>query len=385
MANENNQNEDLENQNDQGLENQQQGNQQQQDDRDPLDKMVDEFLQDTSREPRKTVENQGQQNQEGQQNKGQQQEQRKPNEGQQQQGQPNNQGSNQNQGLEPPPSGTRKFGNLFHQDGRGNIFNAKGELVAGAGAPHKLFRKLWPYIEKSEIEAAGYKARLDAFDNANAAAKAAGLNADEYGAAIGFMAAFKKDPKAAVQFVLQQAQNRGTDLSDILQGGGGLNEATLRTAVQEIVKEALTPFAPFIQQNEQQQQLREMQESAQQEYTAFIQEYPDATPHRGHIASIMEGTGKDMIQSYFVLKTWALEKGLDWSKPLGQQVEALKQRGNNHAPNGGGNNHLLPDFGGRTGQGGAVPNRGGLAKADDSWDSIIAESVREATQGQQRN
>lgn len=293
---------------------------------------------------------------------------------------PNNQGATQNQETQPIPEAARKFGDKFFSDRRGNVYDATGNLIAPSGNPHKLFRKMYGYIEAAEVESAGLKQRLKTYEDSNAAARAAGLTADEYVAGISLMTAFKKDPKAAVQFLLQQAVSRGTDVSDIIQGGAGLNESTLRTAVQEIVAKALEPFAPFVQQRQSEQQLQEMRAEAEQEYNGFMQSYPDAAPHQAHIARVMEETGKPMVESYFFLKTWALENGLNWKEPLGQQVEALKARHQNGEPNGGGNNHRLPDLNGRTGSDHVVNNSGRVASADDSWESIIKASMSEARQ-----
>jgi len=180
-----------------------------------------------------------------------------------------------------------------------------------------------------------------------------------------------------VQFLLQQAVNRGTDVSDIIQGGTGVTEATLRASVKEILTEALAPFSPFIQQREREAQLAEVRQEAQQEYDGFIQSYPDAVPHQAHIAKVMEQYNKPMVESYYILKTWALQQGLDWKSPLGQQVEALKARQQNGDPNGGGNNHRLPDLNGRTDSGSAVASRNRVAGGGESWDSILNEVMEE--------
>lgn len=320
-----------------------------------------------------------------------QQQQVKPNEQQtqlntqQQQARPNEQGARENQPVEQIPTGTRQYGNLFRQDQRGNIFDAKGQLIAPSGAGHKLFRRLYPYIERAETEAAGYKTRVDHYERATSAAKEAGLSLDEQSASLSLMVAYKRDPKAAIKFLLQQAQNSGTDVSDIVQGGGGVDAATLRNAVQEIVTQALQPFQPIIEQTQQQRQMQELQEEAAQVYNDFFDNKPDAAIHKGALASVMEAGNFDLQTAYYELKTDALGRGLDWSRPLAPQYQALRTKGgNNRQPNGGGQDQILPDLNGRTGNSSHVDHGSRRQAApDDSWNSIIEDAVSEVVGRQQ--
>lgn len=294
---------------------------------------------------------------------------------QEQQPRPNEQSPTQTQQPQPIPEAARKFGDLFYSDRRGNVFTANGELIAPSGNPHKLFRKMYGYIEQAQNETAGLKARLDAYDNANAAAKAAGLNAEEYAAGISLITAYKKDPKVAINFMLQQAQARGIDLGEIVPNAGGVTEASLRNAVAEVLNNVIQEkFGYVFEERQKQQQEVELQQQANQEYEGFIQTYPDARIHGAAIADVMEASGKSMTESYLMLQNWTLRNGLDWTKPLAPQVEAKRQQ--NAEPNGGGNNHRLPDLNGRNNNGGVVHDRR-LASADESWDSIIKSTVSE--------
>jgi hypothetical protein len=304
---------------------------------------------------------------------------------QQQQTRPNEQGTRENQQNEQIPTTARQFGTLFRSDTRGNIYDAKGQLIAPAGAGHKQFRRLYPYIERAENEAAGYKSKVENYERATAAAKEAGLSLDEQSASLSLMVAYKKDPKTAIKFLLQQAQERGIDTSDIVQGGGGLDAATLRSAVQEVVSKALEPFAPIIEQTQQQRQMQELQEEAAQVYTEFFESKPDAGIHKGPLASVMQQTGYDLQTAYYELKTDVLSRGLDWTKPLAPQYTALRTKGgNNRQPNGGGQDQILPDMNGRTGNSSHVDhNSRRQAAPDDSWNSIIEDAVAEVVQRQQ--
>lgn len=379
MANEN---DDIENQNE-NLENQQQenntpdrGNMSQTESE--IDNALDSFFKASENDTGKTSQGKTQEQGTAQQQAKPNTQQSQPN-NQQQQTRPNEQGTRENQQNEQVPQTARQFGNLFRSDARGNIYDAKGALIAPAGAGHKQFRRLYPYIERAETEAAAYKNKVENYERATAAAKEAGLSLDEQSASLSLMVAYKKDPKTAIKFLLQQAQERGIDTSDIVQGGSGIDATTLRTVLKEMFAESLQPFQPILEQTQQQRQMQELQQEAVQVYTEFFENKPDAAIHKGALASVMEAGGFDLQTAYYELKTDALSRGLDWTKPLAPQYAALRSKaGQNQQPNGGGKDQILPDMNGRTGNNSHVDHGSrGVAQADDSWASIIEGAINE--------
>jgi hypothetical protein len=79
------------------------------------------------------------------------------------------------------------------------------------------------------------------------------------------------------------------------------------------------------------QQLRAIQEEAARETQEFLTQFPDARLHEQMIARIIEaeseaGREVDLRTVYFKLRQSAINQGLDWSKPLEPQIEALKQQ-----------------------------------------------------------
>jgi tetratricopeptide (TPR) repeat protein len=282
------------------------------------------------------------------------------------------------------PTTPRKYGELFHQDQRGNIYNTKGELIAQQGAGHKLFRRLYPYIEKAELEAASYKAKAENYERATQAAKDAGLSLEENSAALSLMVAYKKDPKAAINFLLQQAEARGIDVSELRGGGASFDQAAFDKRIADLLEEKLQRFSPFVENLEQQRLQEQSQIEAREIFNEFMETNPDAGMHTASIAAVMEAHPQmTMEQAYFRLKTDALERGLDWKKPLVPQYQALNEQGNRSEPNGGGKDTILPDLNGRTGSGATVPNNRGEAGANDDWGSIIESAVAEVTARQQ--
>lgn len=385
-----NDNDTLDNQqNDQNLE-QDQGNQQQQQQDsdigqgrvpDSLDASLDNFLKEADGQPRAPA---GNKKQEGQDDQTKQQVQQPNKQQQQPNAQPNGQGTQQNQPTQQVPQTGRKFGDLFQADAHGNIYDARGTLVAKAGYGHQIFRKIYPHLERTQTELAAANNKVQNYERATQAAKDAGLSIDEQSAALSLMVAYKKDAKAAINFMLQQAQARGIDTSDIVQGGGGVNETTLRSVLEDIVEKKLERFTPFVTQQQQAAEQLEQQQEAVQIYSEFMEQHPDADIHKGAIASVMEATGLPLNEAYYTLQVDALKKGLDWNKPLAPQYQALKDKsGNNRAPNGDGQNQRqLPNFG--RSNNGVTNHTPSVANADDSWDSIITQAV-DSVRGQAAN
>lgn len=267
----------------------------------------------------------------------------------------------------------RKFGNSFFADQRGDIYSANGQLVAKQGYGRSVFHKMYPFIEQSERELATLRNQVSSYDNANKLAKDNNLSMAEHGAALQLMVQWKKDPKKTLNDLLQVAQDRGIDLTDIRQGGGTVDVSAFRTSVQDIVKEALAPFMPFVEQRQQDAQERELNDQVMTEYTDFMQRFPDARAHEESIANVMRDHGMSHTEAYFAVKAFAAENGLDFSKPLKEQVLAAAQRG----PSGDGNNRRLPQMRGRTQGDGVTADAGsrGMAGAEESWDAIARRTM----------
>lgn len=341
-----------------------------------LDKVIDDFISKADHAPAKAPENKGKETQtpQSQQNNNKQ----ANDKGGNQNANANGTGANQNQSPQQAPTPPRKYGELFHQDQRGNIYNAKGELIAQQGAGHKLFRRLYPYIEKAETEVAAWKSKAENYERATQAARDAGLSLEEQSAALSLMTVFKKDAKAAINFLLQQAEGRGIDVSEIRGGATSFDSAALEKRLLDAFEEKLARFNPFVENLAQERARTEAQNEAIEIYNTFMEENPDAKQHSAAIAAVMDSYPQlSMEQAYFRLKTDALERGLDWRKPLAPQYEAISKRGNNNnrEPNGDGNNHILPDLNGRTSSDTVVTHNRGEAGANDDWGSIIESAV----------
>lgn len=262
----------------------------------------------------------------------------------------------------------RQFGNLFKSNTNGDILDAQGNLIAKQGYGRSIFHKLYPHIEHYAKENAALTSKMKNFEDANALAKSSGLSLDEQGAGMHLMMQWKKDPAKTIQTMLTLAGERGIDVSSITQGGGGLDMSAYRNTVTEVVTKALEQFLPLVENFQQTRQQQELSDNALTEYNAFMEEFPDAAPHQGAIASLMRDKQLSHREAYYALTAFAATNKLDFTKDLKPQLLARQ----NKNPSGNGQNRELPDFSGRSGNTGdtVVAGSRGIADPDESYDSI---------------
>lgn len=338
-----------------------------------LDKLLDEHLAESDRGTRQAPTDK---------KEGEQQEARQPNkQGQgtnqddrtQQRGQSTDQRQPTQQDARPP----RNVGSMFRANGDGSIYDLQGRKVANPGLERRVFDRVSRYYNGLETEHAGYKQRIDNYESANAAAKAAGLTIEEDALGKRIMSAWKRSPTETINFLLTQAQNQGHDVSSIRQGGAAFDPAAVGQLLEEKLAARFEQLQPLIEQLQHARELDDVRDQVSNEITAFFEENPEAAPHRPILGALMQhmDTGDPRI-AWAELRVSAAQNGWDLNKPLGPQAQATRQRG---APTRDGNSRTVPDMTGRGGSGtgdGRIPAGSlGIANKDDSWDDIVGSSL----------
>ena len=281
-------------------------------------------------------------------------------------------GAGGTEGVQQVPQAARQYGNLFLADQRGDIYDARGNLLAKQGYGRSIFHKLYPYIEAASTENAALKTRVENYERAQGAARDAGLTIDDHGAAMQLMVNWKKNPLETLNTLLRVASDRGIDVSAI-KGGGGVDLAALRQTIREEVLQGLQPFQPFVEQQQTQREQQEAMEVVGRQYNEFMTEFPDAVPHQLSIANVMRDHDMTHREAYFALKAFAAERRLDFSQDLRPQLDAMaRQPGNGQgAPSGSGIDRNLPAMNGRANGAGTVETGSrSAASPDESWDAI---------------
>lgn len=280
----------------------------------------------------------------------------------------------QDQSTQQTRTAARKFGNLFQSDAQGNIYDSRGGLIAKQGGQRAIFHRLYPTIEAQERELVAHRQTIKNYHEANEIAKREGITLDEQGAALQMFASYKKDPVKTLNTLLTLATDAGKDVSSIRQATGP-SIADFRAAVQEEVQKAVQPFSFLTAQQQEQQEHNELAEQVQTEYAAFMEEFPDAKMHEGALANVMRDKKVNNREAYYMVRAFAAERGLDWNKPLAEQLVAQQQ---GRKPSGEGNNRRqLPNMNGRNVSENTHVEEGAMdqANANDSWDSIARKAM----------
>ena len=268
-------------------------------------------------------------------------------------------------------------------DKDGNLVDDKGNIVAAAGAERRTYERVQAqqrHIDTLERDLAEANRKADLTQALNGAPQALGLNHEDVQMGLQTMAAFKKDPVTTARWLLQETMRLGYDLKQIIgnDANGQLNSNTLDLgAVRQMINEAINPL---VSDRNAQQQEQEAQQNAQREYNRFMASHDYANVHEGAIAQLVQTRRVTPEVAYWQLQAYAASNGLDFTQPLGPQVQARQQGG--PAPNGNANPQAqtqhqqpMPNGGAPTQDMQQGPT---MANADDAWENIIKQSMQES-------
>jgi hypothetical protein len=147
-----------------------------------------------------------------------------------------------------------------------------------------------------------------------------GISREDYNRGVQIIAAWNKDPLTVCRDMVARTMSRGFNATDIL--GNDAGNSIEMSALRNLVNEVTGP------QRERDQQIRvetENRQNAERNYNAFMARYPMAAAHTGAIATLMRQNGATATEAYHELRYFALENGLDFTQPLGPQMEARQR------------------------------------------------------------
>lgn len=250
-------------------------------------------------------------------------------------------------------------------DEHGNLVGPDGTVIAKAGAERRHFerardmerhsRNVEAQLAEARNELAQTRAQFQQFQSS-------GLTPEQATHGIQWVAQFHKDPLGTVKTLLTQLEAQGINVrQQLFPDSGAANMA----AIQQMLDQRL---APLQQDRERQVALERQQIQARHAYDAFIARHEFAGVHEDQIAAVMHQFGLDAPTAYWRLNAWAAQKGLDFSRPLGPQLNTAQQQ-QQAAPRsttplrGGGNAPVQP-----------VQKAIG---ANAGWDEIISAAMNE--------
>ena len=126
----------------------------------------------------------------------------------------------------------------------------------------------------------------------------------------------QRDPQGTLRNLLTEAVAAGYTIDGI---GAGIDVQSIRDAFQR-------QLAPLLEAQQQQEQGKQVNTEIEQQVTQFYTQHPDATMHDEVIAAIIAKNPQfSLTDAYYQLRNAVIDRGLDWSKPLGAQLEASEQ------------------------------------------------------------
>lgn len=285
--------------------------------------------------------------------------------------QQNNQNNNQNAERIPLKGIPGAFA-----DRQGNIVDYAGRPLARAGAEARVFGNASGPAKQMLDRLQAAETQLEAFNKAHNITAENKLTPQEIMMGHQIAAAWKKDKSATLQYLLSAAREAGISVEGF---GQSIDMQAMKNIVKEQVQEVLKRFDPVFETWETNHKQTQLDQKVDNDIAEFFSEYPDAKIQEQAIGDIMIASGDklSMHQAYTLALRYAHDQGLDWSKPLVDQVQGASKTANNSARTTGGNNRReLPPMGG----GGNSTNQHRERKsapADQSMDAIIREVFAE--------
>ena len=255
-----------------------------------------------------------------------------------------------------------------------DLYGADGKLIAKAGRERRYYDS-WNRAERNASElkqqVTNLNQQVETYRAATTQGQQLGLSPNEQVIGMQMVAAWKKDPAAAIKAILTQAKAQGisVDLEGMQPGVDA--DAILQRIRQE--------FAPVLNQAQAQTEMERVSQEAQRNYDAFMSEFPDAAVQQREIAAVMNAKGLNPREAYYAVRAWCVENGYDWTKPLGPQHAAKQQQAAGNTNQGRSTQPRVP----LTGRSVGGPVNNGVkvqrspAGVNDSWDTIVKQTAQE--------
>lgn len=259
---------------------------------------------------------------------------------------------------------TKQRGNNNSQD----LVDAEGNIIAKAGAERRFYEenvklkrdkeifntKVLPTLKENYNN---MLAKVQAYDETFKALRADDLTPDDIQTGLELVRQWKKSPADTMKFLLTQAKSYGINID-------GVNSGVDAAAINQMLDQKLQPF---IQEREQREQERQIQEKAKRTYDDFISKYPDAINHTDELAYLYKKNPNMSLDAiYYQLRNHYAENGYDFNTPLAEILNSRKQKPNRASFNSTNVNQNLN----------AATIQPSIASVNKSYDAIIKEVMR---------
>ena len=144
-----------------------------------------------------------------------------------------------------------------------------------------------------------------------------GINQQDFNEGMTIMSKWRSDPVWVAREVVARAMSLGHKVTDIL--GKEVGESVDTRALSMMVDRAT---APLTRQQQEAAAATERTTAAERAMNEFLSTHEHAEIHGDAIAHLM-GRGATAERAYFDLQRFAYQNNLDFTQPLGPQIDAL--------------------------------------------------------------
>lgn len=267
----------------------------------------------------------------------------------------------------------RPLGDGVFADEQGNIVDDKGTIVAQRGFAARMYnenRRMKHTLDDRTNQLNQLAQRVGEFDALSRAAKTYNLEPQEMAQAIDLAGRMKRgDHLGVAKEVIALITAQGYNVTDLL--GSEVGDTIEMRAIRQMMDERL---APITNREREAERIRQAETTGRQNYERFVSENEFADVHANAIAAVAQKHGLTPQQAYNQVRAFAIQNGLDFTQPLGPQINARMQEQQTQqrqqpAPHNGNRPKPMPN-GASTRQNGVSPPVI-MADPDDDWGSII--------------
>lgn len=197
--------------------------------------------------------------------------------------------------------------------------------------------------------------------------------------AIQLVSQFRRDPVGVLTALVSEVKAAGHNIPFLAEGvSPGIDVNAIVTALRNELSPITSRFA---QEQATRQQEAERVQQGEQMISSFLNEFPEAQANLGTIAAMMERDPTLTLHSAFVrMTTWASQNGLDYTRPINDQIEQRRNNNNNQRGTPPQQPNQPPISGRQTQSVGQTPSQpidnAGMFDPSESWRDIIANVVR---------
>lgn len=237
--------------------------------------------------------------------------------------------------TQPTDEHLRPLPNGLLQDANGNLIHPQTrQIVARGGLERRLYERgarLEASVRQKDTQIAQLRQQLEGTQALNGMPKQLGITDDDLRVGLPIVAEFVKNPVEAAKKIIEMVVSMGHNVSDIL--GQGTDTVEMR-GISRMIDERLAPVRELTQQRQQVRNDEELNAQAQEGVQKFFDKHENAEMHADVINNMMgqaidRGESPDPVQTYYALRVWCAENGLDFDKPLAPQVQNLRARQQN--------------------------------------------------------